>query len=336
MKRHNNLFEPMLAFENLHHAFRLASRGKRNQPEVIRYRYSLEPNLFALRDRLLEGGYDFGPYWSFMVHDPKPRHIVAAPFEDRVVHHAMCNVMEPIFEKVFIHDSYACRDGKGTHAAVFRLQNFMRKAPEGYVLQCDIRKYFQSADHAILKTLIRRKIKDTKLLALTDRVIDSAPVHPDFGAGKGLPIGNLTSQLFANVYLNPLDHFVKETLRCKRYVRYVDDFAVVDEDKTRLHEVKADIAAYLDDALNLSLHGNKSQVFPIRKGCTFLGYRVWPYRRRVRTTTMVRIRRKERELRRAYWADEIPIETYRQTIDSFLGHMKWGDEGGFLTKQLLE
>jgi len=336
MKRHGDLFDNVVLFENLHHAFRLSARGKRNQPEVIRYRYDLETNLFALRDRLLAEDYHFGPYWSFMVHDPKPRLIVSAPFEDRVVHHAMCNILTPIFEKTFISDSYACRDGKGTHAAVFRLQDFMRKTPEGYVLQCDIRKYFQSADHAILKTLIRRKIKDSKLLDLTDRVIDSAPIHPDFGAGKGLPIGNLSSQLFANVYLNPLDHFVKEDLRRKFYIRYVDDFTVLGEDKAQLHEIKSRIAAFLDQSLKLHLHRNKSQVFPIRKGCTFLGYRVWPHKRRVKTATMVRIRRKEKELRKAYWEGEIPIETYRQTIDSFLGHMKWGDENSSLTKQLLE
>jgi len=157
MKRYGNLFDSVITFENLYRAFRLAAKGKREQPEVISWRYGLETRLLDLRDRLAEGSYEFGPYRSFMVLDPKPRHIVAAPFEDRIVHHALCNVLEPIFERTFIFDSYACRKGKGTHPAVFRLQEFMRGTPGGHVLQCDVRKYFQSVYHPVLKMLIRRK-----------------------------------------------------------------------------------------------------------------------------------------------------------------------------------
>jgi len=225
MKRYRDLFDSVIAFENLYRAFRLAARGKQEQPEVVAWRYGLEGRLLDLQERLLAESYRFGPYCAFMVLDPKPRHIVAAPFEDRIVHHAVCNILEPIFERTFIFDSYACRKGKGTHPAVFRLQEFMRSAPGGHVLQCDVRKYFQSVDHAVLKGLIRRKVKDHRLLRLMDSVIDSSPANPEVGPGRGLPIGNLTSQLYANVYLDPLDHFVKEQLRGHRYVRYVDDCA---------------------------------------------------------------------------------------------------------------
>lgn len=335
MKRYGGLFDSVISFENLHSAFRLAARGKREQPEVVRWRYHLETRLLKLRDRLVAGDYEFGPYRSFMVLDPKPRNIVAAPFEDRIVHHAMCNVLVPVFEKSFIFDSYACRDGKGTHPAVFRLQEFMRGTPGGHVLQCDVRKYFQSVDHAVLKRLIRRKVKDCSLLQLVDAVIDSSPVHPDVEPGRGLPIGNLTSQLFANVYLDPLDHFVKELLRGQHYVRYVDDWVVVDQDKSRLHEMKGRIGLFLADVLQLDLHPNKSHVVPCRSGVTFLGYRVWPNRLRVKTATMVRIRRKEKALRKGYWQGTVTAEEYRQTVASLLGHIKWGDRTGAVTKQLL-
>ncbi len=335
MKRIGNLFGEVVAFENLHRAFRLAARGKRRQPDVIRYRYGLEGNLLALRETLLAGGYAFGPYRSFAIRDPKPRRIVAAPFEDRIVHHAMCNLLAPVFEPTFVADTYACIEGRGTHAAVFRLQHFLRRPGAAFALQCDIRKYFQSVDHAILKALVRRKVKDRRLLALVDAVVDSAPGDPSFGPGKGLPIGNLTSQLFANVYLSPLDHFVKEDLRVKGYVRYVDDFVLVGGDKRGLREAKAAISRFLAERLALGLHEDKSQVFPARRGVTFLGYRVWPYRLRMRTSTMVRMRRREKEVRAQYWNGDITAEDYRQTVSSLLGYLKWGDRTGALAARLL-
>jgi len=335
LKRHGDLFGKVVEFGNLHRAFRLAARGKSSQPEVIRFRYDLERNLIELRSRLLDGDYEFGPYRSFQVLDPKPRRIVAAPFPDRVAHHAMCSVLAPVFEPTFIRDSYACLPGRGTHAAVLRLQHFTRRPGGVFVLQCDVRKYFQTIDRAILGRLVRRKVKDRRMLALTDRVIDSAPVDPDFGPGKGLPIGNLTSQLLANVYLDPLDHFVKEVLRRRCYVRYVDDFAVLGETRGELLEVRDAVAGFLVDRLALGLHPHKSHVFPCRRGITFLGYRIWPHRRRVKTATMVRMRRREKDARRAYWEGRIDLETYWQTAASLLGYTRWGDGSGALKKQLL-
>ncbi len=335
MKRYGNLFKHVIAFENLDRAFQKAIRGKRNQPEVIDFIYNKEKRVFDLQKQLEEGTYTFGPYQTFMIHDPKPRNIVAAPFRDRIVHHAMCNVMDPIFDRTFIFDSYACRAGKGVHKAILRVQNYMRKIPEGYVLQCDIRKYFQSVDWKILKGLIRRKLKDPRLLQLVDAVIESAPIDPEFGPGKGLPIGNLTSQLFANVYLNPMDHFVKEDLRCHYYVRYVDDWVVLDKDKKRLEDVRQSVRDFAHSRLKLRLHTDKCHISPIRKGITFLGYRFNPKWLRVKTSTMVRIRRKEKALRQAYWQGLLDADAYWCRVASMVGHIKWGYQYSVLIKQIL-
>jgi hypothetical protein len=336
VKRAGDLFGQVVSLPNLLAAFRGAARGKRNQAEVIRYRYELEPRLFALRDRLEQGEYRFGPYRAFRLCDPKPRRIVVAPFEDRVVHHALHNVLGPVFEPTFIHDSYACRPGKGTHAAVLRLQRFLKQAGDDYVLQCDVRKYFASMDHQVLKGLVQRKVKDARVLALVDRLIDSAPPEPGFGPGKGLPIGNLTSQLLANVQLDPLDHFVKETLRQRRYARYVDDFLVVGGERSALVQVKEDIGAFLRERLRLRLHEHKCHVFPGRRGVTFLGYRVWPDRIRVKTTTLVRMRRRERWARAAMAAGEITEEVYWQSVSAMIGHVRWGDPWGVLQAELAQ
>lgn len=334
-KRFGNLFEEVASFENLRMSFRLASKGKAQLSDVVQIRYDLETRLFDLRRRLLAGQYRFGPYKAFRILEPKPRDIVAAPFEDRIVHHAICNVLIPIFEKTFIHDSYACRAGKGTHMAVLRLQEHMRRQPHAYVLQCDVRKYFRSVDHEVLKGLIRRKIKDGRLLSLVDPLIDSCPVHPDFGEGKGLPIGNLSSQLFANVYLDPLDHFVSEELAVGRFVRYVDDWVLVHPDKQVLLDAKITIESYIGNRLHLSLHTAKCHVRPCRAGVTFLGYRVWPALRRVKTATMVRIRRQEKALREQYWLGRIDERQYQQGVSSLLGHVRWGDGSGTLSEELM-
>jgi RNA-directed DNA polymerase len=334
MKRVGDLFDQVIAFENLLASFRAAAKGKRDRPEAIHYRHALEPNIFRLRDRLAAGDYAFGPYRRFRLFDPKPREIVAAPFEDRIAHHALCNVLVPVFEPTFIRDTYACIEGRGTHAAVLRLQGFMRSPGATHALQCDVRKYFQSVDHRVLKGLVRRKVKDARVLDLVDRVIDSAPTSPARGPGKGLPIGNLTSQLFANVYLDPLDHFVKEGLRVKRYVRYVDDFVALGSGREDLLRVRGEIAAFLRERLLLAPHPDKCHVFPARRGITFLGYRVFANRIRVKTATLVRMRRREHEARRAYWDGEIAREDYWQVASSLLGHVRLGDPSGALRAEM--
>ncbi|MFH1567835.1 MAG: reverse transcriptase/maturase family protein, partial [Gemmatimonadota bacterium] len=234
MKRYGDLYGRVCAFDNLAAAARKARRGKRHKADVARFEFHLERELLRLRAELTAKAWEPGAYRCFVVHEPKRRLISAAPYRDRVVHHALCNVIEPLLERGFIHDSYANRRGKGTHRAVQRYTELCRRSR--YALQCDIRRYFPSIDHAILYGQMERRIKDPEVLWLVRRIIDSSnpqePVHTYFPGDdlftpferrKGLPIGNLTSQFFANVYLDGLDHFAKRRLGCRSYIRYVDD-----------------------------------------------------------------------------------------------------------------
>jgi retron-type reverse transcriptase len=264
MKRHGNLWNKIISFENLCHAARNAKRGKRYQENVLAFNYNLEDELFKLRDELEEKSYQPGDYRTFRIYEPKPRMISAAPYRDRVVHHALCNVIAPIFEKTFIRDSYANRLGFGTHRALRRFTEFARSSK--YILQCDIRKYFPSIDHEILKEIIRRKIKCIDTLWLIEKIIDNSnkqEPHIVYFSGdniftpherrRGLPIGNLTSQFFANIYLNGFDHFVKEKLKTEKYLRYVDDFALFGDDKMFLADSRTAIEEYLE-TLRLKIH----------------------------------------------------------------------------------
>jgi retron-type reverse transcriptase len=245
VKTYKNLFPKIVTFENLLQAFHKAARGKRERIYVIDFADDLEGNLLRLQSRLLNQTYQPGRYSTFRIYFPKPRLISAAPFPDRVVHHALMNISGPLLEKSFIYDSYANRLDKGTHRAIRRYQSFLREYD--YVLKCDIKKYFPSIDHAILKSLIRKRIADPDVLWLIDSIIDRSNKQEyeyDYFPGddlfaplerrKGLPIGNLTSQFFANLYLNPLDHFIKQTLRCPAYLRYVDDFALFSNSRRQL------------------------------------------------------------------------------------------------------
>src|SRR5262249_8261152 len=242
MKRHGNLWENVISFEALLRAAVQACKGKRYRPNVASFHFNLEHELSALHEELSTKTYRPGAYRTFFIHEPDPRQISAAPYRDRVVHHALVNVLEPIYERTFIADSYACRKGKGTHAAVRRCQHFARRFR--YVLKADVQKFFPSLDHEILKALVARKIKDRDVLWLVGQVIDGSnpqeevlnpfPGDARFTPGerrRGIPIGNQTSQFFANVYLDPLDHFVKDRLGIQGYVRYVDDFLVFSDDK---------------------------------------------------------------------------------------------------------
>lgn len=244
MKRYGNLYPDIIAFANLVLAADKAQKGKRFRDNVLEFNYNREKELICLQQELTDKTYQHGKYRTFYIREPKIRMISAAPYRDRVVHHALCNIITPIFEKTFIHDSYANREGFGTHRALSRFTEFARSSR--YILQCDIQKYFPSIDHDILKTTIRRKIKCRDTLWLIDHIIDNSNEQfhldeyfqdddPSFlERRKGLPIGNLTSQFFANIYLNELDHFVKEQLKCRKYLRYVDDFCLFDDDKKYL------------------------------------------------------------------------------------------------------
>jgi len=308
------------------------------------FHYDLERHLLELQRELAEGSYEPGPYRAFHIRDPKPRLISAAPYRDRVVHHAVCQVVEPIFEASFIHDSYANRVGKGTHKALDRCTHFARR--HSYALKCDIRRYFPSMDHEVLAGLIARTIKCPGTLDLLQLIIAHSnpqeealfhfPGDDLFTAHerrRGLPIGNLTSQVFANVYLNGFDHHVKERLGCRAYLRFVDDFLVFSDDKAWLADLLPQLQGYLD-GLRLRLHPRKCQVSPTRCGVEFLGWQVFPDHRRLRRATGIRFQRRLRELAQGYSAGKVEREQVQASVMSWLGHLKHGDTAGLRGKLL--
>jgi len=337
MKRYNHLWPQIIDFENLLLAARQAQRGKRFRENVLAFNYNRERELLQLHQALKTQTYKPGKYQTFQVYSPKPRLISAAPYRDRVVHHALCNIILPIFERSFIFDSYANRLGFGTHRALRRFTHFARSSR--YVLQCDVRKYFPSIDLTILKALIRRKIQCRDTLWLIDTIIDgSNPQEPsiEYFPGdtlltpierrQGLPIGNLTSQFFANIYLNGFDHFVKETLKAPKYLRYVDDFALFSDDFEYLVEARPALENYLA-SLRLKIHPIKSQLFETCHGANFVGFRVFPDRIRVRSDNLRRTRIRLKQLQKAYARDRISFLRLTQSIQSWGAHLKHGDTG---------
>lgn len=282
MRRHKDLFCKIVAFQNLLKAARLAQRGKRFKTNTACFNFSLERELWQLQAELSQKTYRPRKYRHFTIYEPKRRLISAAPYRDRVVHHAIHNILEPIFEPTFIYDSYATRKEKGTHAAIDRFQGFAQQKP--YVLKCDIQKYFPNIDHDILMSLIGRKIACKDTLQLINTILESSREFDIDGAPlpfTGMPMGNLTSQFFANIYLNGMDHYIKEQLQCRRYLRYMDDFVVFHEDKRRLLVVKAAIQGYLRKS-GLLLHENKCRVYRTMNGVPFLGMIIFPHHRRLK------------------------------------------------------
>jgi len=346
MKRHGHLFEQLVSWPNLLAASRLAARGKRFRPNVAEFNFDYERELLALQRELQNRSYRPGPYRTFQIHEPKCRLISAAPFRDRVVHHALCRVIEPLFERRFIYDSYACREGKGTHAALDRFQSFCRH--HRYVLQCDIRKFFPSIDHAILVDCLWRVIKDAAVQGLCQTIIDHSnrqePVSAYFPGDdlfsaserrRGLPIGNQTSQFFANVYMDALDHFVKDQLGCKAYVRYVDDFLLCHNDRGRLAEWLHQIRLFLV-RLRLRLHPTKCQVFPAVQGTCFLGFRVFPSHRRLTKDSVRRVRQRLRRLQQGFGQCVLGTEDIRCRISAWLGHARHGQTWGLCERLFRE
>ena len=335
MKRHGNLWPQIVDFANLLAAARQAQRGKRFRDNVLAFNYNLEGNLLQLREDLTAKTYQPGAYRTFEIVEPKRRLISAAPYRDRVVHHALCNVIVPAIEPSFIFDSYANRLGKGTHRALQRFTQFARSSR--YVLQCDLQKYFPSIDHAILKAIARKKIKCADTLWLLDSIIDNSneqvPAAFHFPGDellapldrrRGLPIGNLTSQFCANWYLNSFDWFVKQTLQVKKYLRYVDDFALFADDWHFLNDARQAIEENLA-ALRLKIHPVKSQLFETRHGANFLGFRILPDRIRVRTENLRRSRRRLRQLQTNYRNGAVSLEQVIQSLQSWEAHLKHGD-----------
>ena len=335
MKRFGNLWSNVTDFENLILSARKAQKNKRFRENVLKFNDNLENNLIQLQQELQEKTYQPGKYKTFYVFEPKKRLISAAPYRDRVVHHALCNIIVPLCESSFISDSYSNRVGFGTHRAVKRFTKFLRSSR--YILQCDIRKYFPSIDREILKSLIRRKIKCRDTLWLIDLIIDNGndqePILHYFPGENlltpamrpcGLPAGNLTSQFFANVYLNGFDHYLKEQLKAEKYLRYVDDFALFSDDQSFLRDAWVAIEEYLT-TLRLKIHPTKSQLFETRHGANFLGFRIMPDRIRVCANSLQRGRRKLKYRIAQYRQGEIDRPTLENSVKSWQAHLNHGD-----------
>ena len=305
---------------------------------VLECEADIESELLLLQEELITGTYQPGQYREFTIYERKHRRISAAPYRDRVVHHALCKVIEPIFERTFIYDSYACRKGKGTHRAAGRFTEFSRKSL--YVLKVDIKQYFPSIDHDILLMKVRRKIKCLQNLNLIELIIrGSNPQDPanvyfyhdnlftPYERRRGIPIGNLTSQFFANLYLNDLDHYVKEQLKCKSYLRYVDDIAVFSDDKKSLWRIKELLADYLHQE-RLRLHPRKIYVLPVKNGVDYLGYQIYPDHKLVRKDTTMRFIKNIRRMSRLYGNHLICWTEINRSVQAWLGHVKHADSYG--------
>ncbi|MGB8645688.1 MAG: reverse transcriptase domain-containing protein [Anaerolineae bacterium] len=334
------MFQDLYSWDNLLLAYHEASKGKRGHLPAATFEYHLEDNLIDLCAELSAKTYRPGSYASFYIHEPKRRLISAAPFRDRVVHHALCNLIEPIFERSFIPDSYANRIRKGTHRALDRAQHFARRFR--YVLPCDVRQFFPSIDHALLRGILANKLDDPDVRWLIDQILASgvgvlseeytmvyfpgddlfAPNRP-----RGLPIGNLTSQFWANCYLSPFDHFVKRELRCAGYVRYVDDLLLFGDDKRMLWEWHAAVVERLA-GLRLTLHENSAQVRPTTEGTPFLGFIIFPTHRRLKRRKGIAFRRHLYSLLADYAAGTIPFETVTAAVRGWVNHVRFGDTWG--------
>lgn len=337
MKTYKRLYERLCSVDNLRLAYEKAKKGKSKKDSVIEFTNNLEINLNILHDQLLLHTYRPRPLRKFTIRDPKTRTIHASHFRDRVVHHALINILEPILEPRFIHDSFASRKDKGTHGAVERFDSFKRKVSSngkivqkgeydsnsvnGYCFKADIRHFFDTVDHHILMSIISSKIADREVLRLIKIIIDNFETdHPN----KGMPLGNYTSQFFANVYLTRLDYFVKHVLKARYYIRYVDDIVILSRDKAFLEECWRKIELYLRH-LKLELHPDKSSIIPLKNGVAFLGYRVFYNYKILRKRNLRHFMKKFRLYCEMYDAGNLNEEQFIDKLQGWFGYAQWAD-----------
>lgn len=312
-KNSNVSFNDIVSAEALFAAWAKFCKGKRSRLDILQYERHLEDNIFELHRKLIANQYQHGAYEPFIICDPKQRLIHKATVGDRLVHQAIVSAIEPNFERQFIYDSYSCRKGKGTHAGVSRLRRFLRSTSRNnnqtvYALKCDVKQFFASMNHDVLRSLIKTHVQDTQVLELLDEVINSLSTAP----GKGIPLGNITSQLFANIYLHELDWYVKQTLKSPHYLRYCDDFIIVSTDRDYLLSLIPKLTLFLEGKLLLTLHPDKIDLRSWNQGIDFLGYVVKP------TATLLRHKTKKRILRKVDQAN----------ATSYLGVCTYADAHG--------
>ena len=302
MKTFNNLWKNLCSYENVYKAFLRARKGKTKKAYVKEFEADFVNNLSTLRTELLLHSYQPEPLKTFIIRDPKTRKISKSAFRDRIVHHALINILEPIFDKRFIFDSYANRKSKGTLKAIQRFDKFKRKVTKngaqiGYVLKADIRHYFDEVDQGILLDIIKKRIKDERVLWLIKKILDNH--HPSV-RNKGMPLGNLTSQFFANVYLDELDQFVKHSIGAKYYIRYVDDFVILHERKEILDSYRSSISHFLQTELALTLHSLKSRITQLDQGIDFLGFRIFYHHKLLRKMNERKMNQKYKAYKQLY------------------------------------
>ncbi len=327
-------------FSSLLAAYRQAAKGKRGRPGVACFEYECADRLLDLREELVEGSYQPGAYAHFYIHEPKRRKISAAPFRDRIVHHALCAIIEPRFERRFIPDSYANRVGRGTHRAVDRLQQFASRY--AYVLRVDVVKHFPSIDHAILQAILSRHIPEDDVMAVINKIIASGDgvLEDEYEMAwfpgddllalcrpRGLPIGNLSSQFWSNCYLHPFDLFVKRELGCLAYLRYVDDFALFSDSKQELWRWKQAIIKRLA-CLRLTIHESSAQVLPVVCGIPWLGFVVYPGHRKVKARNVRNATRRLRERYEEYRNGKISFGELDASVQGWINHVRYADTWG--------
>ena len=321
-------YERVYCYESLYQAHKLARRGKQNTREVILYEMRLSEHIERLSYHLKGHTYRIQGYRKFRIYDPKEREIQALCYGDRIVQHSLCdNVLGPYLEKHLIYDNSACRKGKGTHFALDRLTGFLREynrkyGEKGYILKCDVKKYFDSIDHIVLKEGISRMALSEDVKWLLETIVDSYECEP----GRGLPMGNQTSQWFALYYLDGLDRLIKEKLRIKYYTRYMDDMILIHPDKDYLKECLHEMKSYLTKELKLEFN-EKTQIHAIRQGVDFLGFHFYLTEtgkviRTLRQSAKKRLKRRLRNYRHAYGEGKIELEAISQSVASYKGHLK--------------
>jgi len=339
MKPIKNIYEQIISHENVVQAYRSARLGKRFRNEVMLYTGNLEENLIEVCEDLADESYVIGKYREFIICEPKRRLVMALPFKDRVVQWAVYSVIHPIMSKGFITHTYACVDGRGAHSAVQQLNYWLRhigkKPGKWYYLKLDISKFFYRVDHDVLLNIFRRKFDDPRLLRLLEKIIRSEDKlfglqqwkEVDEGeriSGRGMPIGNLTSQMFANVYLNELDQHCKRVLQIKHYIRYMDDVIVLARSREQAHEYLRSITKYLNDVLKLDIN-KKTAIRPALTGIEFVGYKVYGTHIKLRKPTALRIKRHYTHMSRLYADGRIDLDKIKRVIASYHGAMRHCD-----------
>jgi len=343
MKTYKKLYDQLSSYKNLELAYEKAKHHKTSTKAVMEFEKNWQPNLYALIKELKDKTYKPQPLRKFILREPKTRTICVSEFRDRIVHHALINILQPIFEPRFIHDSYASRKHKGTLPAIKRLDKFIKKVTKngktipnarnandvrGYALKADIKHYFDNVDHQTLLNIIARRIKDNNVLWLTKIILDN---YNSGLPGKGMPLGNWTSQFLANIYLNELDQYIKHKLKAKQYIRYVDDFIIIHRSKEKLKTHEAQIKEFLQK-LKLQLHPDKCKIIPLKQGISFLGFRTFYHHKLILQRNLRKIINRLKEMLEQYKMKSIDASDINETLHGWNAYAKQANTHKLRTK----